>query len=101
MSVHHTISGSTITIAISGRFDFSLHKDFRAALDPIDSNNINNAIVDMRTTEYIDSSALGMLLMLKNKMGDNKEAVSVVNAKPEVHKILEIANFGQLFTMKS
>jgi anti-anti-sigma factor len=101
MSVHHTISGNTITITISGRFDFSLHKDFRTALDPIDSNNINSAIVDMRTTEYIDSSALGMLLMLKNKMGDNKEAVSIVNAKPAVLKILEIANFGQLFTMKS
>ena len=99
MSVTSSITGSKLTINISGRFDFSAHKEFRTAIDSIASNNVNHACVDMRTTDYVDSSALGMLLMLKNKMGDSKESISLVNAKPEVKKILEIANFGQLFTL--
>ncbi|MBL4743208.1 MAG: STAS domain-containing protein [Cycloclasticus sp.] len=99
MSVTSSIHGTKLTINIQGRFDFSSHKDFRAAIDSISSNNINHTTVDMCTTEYVDSSALGMLLMLKNKMGDNKAAISIINAKHEVKKILEIANFGQLFTL--
>jgi len=99
MSVTSNISGNKLTISISGRFDFSAHKDFRAALETIEINDVSTAVVDMRTTEYIDSSALGMLLMLKNKMGDDKESVSLINANPEVKKIFEIANFGQLFTL--
>lgn len=99
MSVTSSISGEKLTINIAGRFDFSSHKDFRAAINSIETNHVNHACVDMRTTEYVDSSALGMLLMLKNKMGDSKESISIINAKPEVKKILEIANFGQLFTL--
>jgi len=99
MSVTSNISGNKLTINISRRFDFSAHKDFRAALETIEINDVSSAVVDMRTTEYVDSSALGMLLMLKNKMGDNKEAVSIINSNPEVKKIFEIANFGQLFTL--
>ncbi|ORU93226.1 MAG: anti-anti-sigma factor [Cycloclasticus sp. symbiont of Bathymodiolus heckerae] len=99
MSVSSSISGTKLTINISGRFDFAAHKDFREAIDSISSNHINSVVVDMRTTDYVDSSALGMLLMLKNQMGDSKDAISLINAKPEVKKILEIANFGQLFTL--
>jgi len=99
MSVTSSISGNQLTISISGRFDFSAHKDFRSAIDSISENHVTSATVDMRTAEYIDSSALGMLLMLKNKMGDSKEAVSIINSSPDVKKIFEISNFGQLFTL--
>lgn len=99
MGIASIINDNTFTISISGRFDFGIHKDFRAAMDSIDGAGITNIVVDMARTEYVDSSALGMLLMLKSKMGDKKEAISLRNASPEVKKILDIANFGQLFTL--
>ncbi len=98
MSISSQLNNSTLTINISGHFDFSTHKAFRANLDSIDKQ-VKHVRVDMRTTDYLDSSALGMLLLLKSKMNDQKDAVTLVNAKPEVKKILEIANFGQLFTL--
>jgi len=98
MSISSKLSNGTLTVNISGRFDFSTHKAFRATLDSIDKH-VKHVRVDMRTTDYLDSSALGMLLLLKSKMNDQKDAISLINAKPEVKKILEIANFGQLFTL--
>ncbi len=98
MSISSQTTGDKLTISISGRFDFDLHREFRAAIDSI-SESTKHITVDLRTTEYVDSSALGMLLMLKSKMGDQKDKVSLINAKPEVKKILEIANFGQLFSL--
>ena len=98
MSISSKTTDNKLTINISGRFDFGVHKEFRTAVDSI-SNDTKHVFVDLRTTEYVDSSALGMLLMLKSKMGDQKDKISLINAKPEVKKILEIANFGQLFTL--
>jgi anti-anti-sigma factor len=78
-----------LEIKISGRFDFSVHQDFRKAMQQA-SNDITAIVV---------SSALGMLLVLRDKVGENKEAISIKSAKPEVRKILDIANFDKLFTL--
>lgn len=43
------------------------------------------------------SSALGMLLLLREHAGDDKADVKIVRCRPEVKKILTIANFHHLF----
>lgn len=89
----------TLTIKVSGRFDFGIHQDFRKATEQA-SNNVNTIIVEMGGVDYLDSSALGMLLVLRDKAGEAKGTVRIKNAKPEVLKILEIANFDKLFTLE-
>ncbi len=88
-----------LTINISGRFDFGVHQQFRKATEQA-STGITNIMVDMTKVDYMDSSALGMLLVLRDKVGENKSAVCIKGAKPEVKKILEIANFDRLFTLE-
>ncbi|MEY4767566.1 MAG: hypothetical protein RL637_205 [Pseudomonadota bacterium] len=90
-----------LIIKVSGRFDFSMHQVFRKATEQININHIKHIIIDMKETDYIDSSALGMLLVLRDKMGEDREAVSINNAKPEVRKILDIANFNKLFSLSN
>lgn len=90
--------GYDATIQITGRFDFSQHHDFRAAFEQT-SGKVKSYTVDLGGTEYVDSSALGMLLVLRDKVNDRKDAVRIVNANPSVKKILEIANFDKLFSL--
>jgi len=100
MTVEVNLNASTneLVVKISGRFDFSLHQDFRK-LSESQTNNVKSISIDLSRTDYIDSSALGMLLILRDKVGDNKSAIKIINAKPDVKKILEIANFDKLFTL--
>ena len=91
-------SSKTLKIAISGRFDFGLHQDFRKATEQ--ASGASSIIVDMGKVDYLDSSALGMLLVLRDKVGDSKNTVTIKNAKPDVMKILQIANFDKLFTLQ-
>ena len=100
MTVEVSLNASTneLLVKISGRFDFSLHQDFRK-LSENQANNVKAISIDLSRTDYIDSSALGMLLILRDKVGDNKSAIKIVNAKLDVKKILEIANFDKLFTL--
>lgn len=88
--------GSELTIKIDGRFDFSSHQEFRRAYE-------NAAIkpkgykVDMNRTSYLDSSALGMLLLLRDYAGGDEADIGIINCNDDVLKILSISNFEQLF----
>jgi anti-anti-sigma factor len=45
----------------------------------------------------LDSSALGMLLMLRDKMSGVNKDVSLTGVQGNVKQVLDIANFGKLF----
>lgn len=83
--------GREVKIAVSGRFDFNAHREFRDAVK--DAAKGAKYVVDMEAATYVDSSALGMLLLLK----DESSEVSIVKCSDEVRKVLEIANFHRLF----
>ena len=100
MTVQKEISedGKVLTISITGRFDITSYKDFGEAYkDKLDS--ISKWVVDMAEVEYVDSSALGMLLMLRERSGGDSAAINIVNCSSAVQKILETANFEKLFNM--
>ena len=101
MAITSTMSsnGSELTISIQGRFDFSAHQDFRSAYESLDAAP-NTYLVDMNETTYLDSSALGMLLLLRDHAGGDSANIKIVNCSPDVKKILTISNFEQLFTIQ-
>ena len=54
----------------------------------------------MASAEYLDSSALGMLLMLRERAGGENADISIVNTSDGVKKIFETANFNKLFALE-
>lgn len=90
--------GFELTIRVSGRFDFSAHQEFRDAYESL-AEQPDRYCVDMRDTSYLDSSALGMLLLLRDHAGGDNAEVRIVNCNGDVRKILGISNFEQLFTI--
>lgn len=91
--------GSELTIAVEGRFDFHVHQAFRRSYEIL-AERPRVFVVDLRHANYLDSSALGMLLLLRDHAGGERDAVKIVNANPEIRKILAISNFEQLFTIR-
>lgn len=57
-----------LTIAVDGRFDFADHQAFREAYAR-DARGSRKYEVDMRNAQFMDSSALGMLLQLRDHAG--------------------------------
>lgn len=100
MGIRATFSpdNSQLTITIDGRFDFAVHQDFRAAYENAAIEPLSYC-VDMTTTNYLDSSALGMLLLLRDHAGGDSAQITIVNCNDDVKKILKISNFEQLFTI--
>ena len=95
VSVHTTDDGNKIELSIIGRFDFNDHADFR--------NSYRNAspsaeyVVNMKGAEYLDSSALGMLLLLREHAGGDSAKITIINTPDEIMRIFKISNFENLF----
>lgn len=85
--------GKQLTIKVKGRFDFGKHQEFR---DAYERRQPDSVIVDLKEATYLDSSALGMLLLLRDHVGGEPD-IRVVHASPDVRKILAISNFDKLF----
>ena len=98
MAVTATTTGNSITIKVSGRFDFSSHQEFRQIYESVPAE-ITKYSVDMSEATYLDSSALGMLLLMRDHAGGDTAQIEIVNCNEDVKKILTISNFGQLFTI--
>jgi anti-anti-sigma factor len=92
-------SGSELVIAIQGRFDFSAHQEFRNSYENIESNP-SSYILDMNDTTYLDESALGLLLLLRDHAGGDSSSISIVNCNEDIKKILTISSFEQLFAIE-
>jgi len=97
MSITSVLStdDNLLTIAIKGRFDFASHQSFCDAYEGV-GNDIDQYLIDMRDVSYLDSSALGMLLLLKDHAKDGAK-IGITHCSDDVRKIFEISNFKQLF----
>ena len=84
-------------IRIRGHFDFNLHSDFKAIMEQTKAFTSNKCTIDLGTAEDLDSSALGMLLLLRDAVGGEKSDVAIINCKPEIKSILNMANFEKMF----
>jgi len=93
-----TKEGSKAVVKLTGRFDFNAHREFRTAYDPLVVDaGVSSVLVDFSGVDYLDSSALGMLLMLRDKLGGVNKDVALAGVKGNVKQVLDIANFGKLF----
>lgn len=95
MSITASTDGKKHTIKIQGRFDFSMQSNFRIAYEKAATDS--HFIVDFSTAEYMDSSALGMLLLLRDYAGSEDADISLSNCPAEIKNIFEISNFHKLF----
>lgn len=95
---HLSADGKVLTISINGRFDFSAHQAFRDSYEKL-SPTPTDIVVDMVDTTYLDSSALGMLLLLRDHAGGDNSNIKLQNCNEDIRKILTISNFEQLFTI--
>ncbi|CAK0748421.1 STAS-domain containing protein PA14_20770 [Gammaproteobacteria bacterium] len=94
-------AGHKATIRLEGRFDFSANREFRESYERILSQKgIESINVDLSAVNYLDSSALGMLLLLREKVEPSGIKLSLVSSNGAVRQILEVANFHKLFAMR-
>ncbi|WCN08428.1 STAS domain-containing protein [Marinomonas mediterranea] len=87
---------SDFVIRIPERFDFSTHKWFTAEYE----NGVQSGstvILDFSNVLYVDSSALGMMVLLYRKLHECSKKGIIKNLDGTAKDILDMANFKNLY----
>ena len=90
--------GSLLTMAIDGRFDFNIHSEFRNSYRDLPATTRFD--IDLAKATFMDSSAMGMLLLLREHVGEKTNSIRLLNCGPEVRKILSISNLDKMFVVE-
>lgn len=88
--------GVLVTIKVHGCFNHDVHDAFHQAFK-VHPKGKQCFVVDLANTRIIDSSALGMLLQLKNHNRKDRR-VRLINASPAVRTALVQAGYASLFS---
>jgi len=89
-------SDGSLTLKVKGRFNFSCYKQFN---DAVAGPPAPHYVIDLSGADYMDSSALGMLLLLRDKVGQDTSRVKIVAGAGQPQEVLRLANFHRLFSV--
>ena len=91
----------TAVIRLTGRFDFGGHREFKRCYEQaLCEPAVQKIDVDLRSVDYLDSSALGMLLLLLEKAQARKLPITLLHCSGIVREILDVASFDTMFAMR-
>ena len=101
MAIDVQIRDYSACITMSGCFDYKTWRIFTNAYLPLlDNAALSEICVDMVNVDYLDSSAMGMLLLLKERAQANNKRVALHIASNFVLRAFKFARFSKIFDVK-
>lgn len=98
MQVRLERENGTVTLHLAGRFDFNTLQAFREAFTDLPADeNCQIVQINLYDVDYLDSSALSILLMGREKMQSAGKEIVLSGVRGSVRQVLDIANFNRLF----
>ena len=92
--------GGEVVVVMNGSFTFSDNQQFRTTLKELQQKSASVIGLEMSGVDFIDSAALGMLLLLRDTMQTSGTALELRNPQGQIRKMFELSNFNDLFTIK-
>lgn len=87
-----------VTVELSGDIDLAAKEDLRVRLDAAAAQS-ERVDVDLSKVEYADSTALGLLIGLRNRLRERGGDVRLVAPSERMRKLLNYAGLDQAFNI--
>ncbi len=96
MEYIYTENEETMELKLKGKFTFTDNNTFLSFFE----KNYNTIIIDLAEIDFIDSAALGVLLLTRDKC--NKASIKLVLRNPvgQVQQMFKISKFNELFNIE-
>lgn len=94
-------SAGAFDIKLTKSFDFECHRDFRNAIKKISDEKARSLTIDFGDVEYIDSSALGMLMLARQEAENIDCTIELYNLQEgHTKNVLSLVNFDKMFKIR-
>jgi len=87
-------------VAVAGEIDLFTAPELKAAIgEALESGRVR-IVVDLASTTFLDSTALGVLIGAVKRLRSRDGALTIVNTDPNIAKTFEITGLDQIFTIR-
>jgi anti-anti-sigma factor len=86
-----------ISLLLEDRFTFNDHEAFRQVMDSVVKAAPSRLTIDLSKAVYLDSAAVGMLLMLRERL--DRISIVLKGGNQTVKELIRIAKLGTLFDL--
>lgn len=87
----------TATIRLPDRFDYAYHRQFSESYLPYIGNEaVSELVLEFSKVGYLDSSALGMMVLLHKKCSSEGKKIKIKGARGTTLEILKMANMQNI-----
>ena len=99
MDYNISTSGNVTLIKMLGQFTFADTHKFKDVLDLVMQEKVKTLSLDLSNVTFIDSSSMGMLLLLRDECQSHNISLNIHSPQGQVEKIFRISKFYQIFSI--
>ena len=92
MTITEEIHDQTATLKLEGGFTYTQRKLFQETIKNLSSKNVEHIIIDLAQVAFLDSAALGLLMITHRQLLADKRKLSLAYPQATVRQIIELAN---------
>ncbi len=92
MTITEEIHDQTATLKLEGGFTYTQRKLFQETVKNLSSKNVEHIIIDLAQVAFLDSAALGLLMITHRQLLADKRKLSLAYPQATVRQIIELAN---------
>ena len=84
-----------VKLRLEGRFTYTDHGSFHRLIDELDDGTPSPCVIDLSAVSYMDSAAVGMLLLMRERFDNGK--IALKGGRGSVKELIRIAKLETLF----
>lgn len=92
MKITKEVNNRKVTLKLEGNFTYTQRKPFQEMLKAVAIDGIDQIVIDLAQVAFLDSAALGLLMISHRQLQTEKRTLSLAYPQPTVRQIIELAN---------
>ena len=96
MDIQQQTARAAAILSLRGEFTFAARRSFVEAVEKVYSTDCRHLILNLAGVRFVDSAALGVLVVTQHRCNLDHRQFSLVNPQPYVQEIFKLANLDQL-----
>lgn len=94
------VGSGSLAVLLDGRMTHGDYKGFRSILARINEDKPQRVLFDLTKVSFIDSSALGMLLIIRDAAVQDKRDVVLKGASGQVQTLINVGKLDKYFIIE-
>ena len=94
-------SGKVVTLRLTGELTFRDNSEFRKVIEDVFTQPADSVVIDLSKTSLVDSAGLAMFVIMQKRAKEKGLTVTLDKPNTQIARVLDLVDFGKLFTIKA